>query len=370
MIKSRDFINCLIHKDYVSFYGVPDSLLSSFSKSLFFDFEDINNFVTANEGSALGMGIGYSISTNKIPVIYLQNSGLGNIINPYTSLANEKVYNTPCLFIIGWRGHPHSKDEPQHQFQGAITSDMLEMLGISYLVLDADSNFEQIIDKAYEENLKKKSFAILVKDKTFEDDKRAFPEIDTELSREKALEHIIKIENKNNIYVTTTGKLSRELYSLRLNSNLSPSDFYLVGGMGHTFSIAFSVAHENQDKLVICLDGDGSMLMHLGSLGIISSKKIENFIHILFNNASHQSVGGQPTYIETIDVKQLSKSLGYKSYLKIKHPDDITKSIYDLPRPTFIEIEVNNDFNESLIRPTNTPEENVNNFQKLLKNDH
>ena len=157
---------------------------------------------------------------------------------------------------------------------------------------------------------------------------------------------------------------------MRLKNNLTPSDFYLVGGMGHTFSIAFSIAHENQDKLVICLDGDGSMLMHLGSLGIISSRKVENFIHILFNNASHQSVGGQPTYIQTIDVKQLSKSLGYKSYIKIKNSADINKSIYGLPKPTFIEIEVNNDFNESLIRPTNTPEENINNFKKLLKNDN
>lgn len=367
MINSYNFINSLTEKGYSSFYGVPDSILSSFSKSLYFDFNHINHFITANEGSALAMSIGYQLTHDKVPIVYLQNSGLGNLINPYLSLTNKYVYDIPTLFIIGWRGEPGTKDEPQHMFQGKITLNLLDLLEIDYAILDSETNFEEVIEQAVQCNKQNKSFVILVKKNTFKNDKRNFPSKKSTISRDEALESLIKIEQINNLYISTTGKLSRELDSIREGKNSKPSDFYLVGGMGHTFSVSYSLAHENPDKVIICLDGDGSFLMHLGSVGLVASNPLENYIHILFNNSSHQSVGGQPTYIDNLDLEQLSNSLGFKSFLNINKIEDLDSKIYKLERPAFINIVINTDEKPNLSRPKNTPVKNKESFKSSIQ---
>jgi phosphonopyruvate decarboxylase len=367
MIDSNNFLSYLISKEYTSFYGVPDSVLASLSKSLYFDFKEVDHVITANEGSALAMSVGYQLSTNKTPVVYLQNSGLGNLINPYISLTNNYVYDIPALFIIGWRGEPSTKDEPQHIFQGKITPKLLELLEIEYVILDAKSNFKEIIEIAYSRNKQNKSFVILVKKDTFQIDNRTFPYKNTGLSRYDALEALINIEKNNNLYVSSTGKLSRELDEIRQNSNTISSDFYMIGGMGHTFSVAYSLANENPRKTILCLDGDGSFLMHLGSIGFTASKPLDNYIHILLNNSSHQSVGGQPNYINELNIEQLVESLGFKSFFNIEKKFSITEDLYDLEKPSFINIYINNNEKNNLERPIYTPKENKKNFIKNIK---
>jgi len=366
MFKASYFIKYLIDNEYESFYGVPDSLLSSFSKSLYFDYKEVDNFITANEGSALSMAMGYNLSTKKVAVVYMQNSGLGNIINPYSSLLNENIYNIPFLLIIGWRGEPGNKDEPQHIFQGEKTLEQLELLNIKYSILDSDTDIDKVINLATKENLNNKPYSFVVKKDFFQKDERVFPGRNTITSRKEALKKIVRSIKEDSVLISTTGKLSRELYEYRINENEKNDDLYLVGGMGHTFSVAFSVAYQLPNKDIYCLDGDGSIIMHMGSLGLNNLYPLKNFTHIVFNNSSHESVGGQQNYFDKIDVENLTKSLGYKTYRKILEIDKLDDSIFEEEKPLFIDVHINNNSDSDLMRPKSSPEENKKNFIKKL----
>lgn len=362
MIKACCFIKNLIDNDFESFYGVPDSLLSSFSKSLYFDYNNVDNFITANEGSALSMAMGYNLSTNKTAVVYMQNSGLGNIINPYSSLLNEDIYNIPFLLIVGWRGEPGIKDEPQHLFQGKKTLEQLKLLNIKYSILDSKTDIDKVIEIARKENSINKPYSFVVKKDFFQKDERVFPERNINMSRKEALKKIVSLIKKDSLLISTTGKLSRELYEYRFNENERKEDLYLVGGMGHAFSVAFSVAYQLPNKEIYCLDGDGSFIMHMGSIGLNSQYPLKNFTHIVFNNSSHESVGGQQNYFDKIDVENLTTSLGYKSYRKIIDLEKLDDSIFDEEKPLFIDIHINNKSDSNLMRPDSNPEENKKNF--------
>ena len=363
MINAENFIKNLKKLDINFFSGVPDSLMSEFSKSLHFDFKDENHIIATNEGSALGICMGYNLATGKVPLIYMQNSGLGNFINPYTSLLHKEIYDIPFILLIGWRGEPGVPDEPQHKFQGDITIGLLELLEIHYLVIDSDSDLKEILE-AIKLSLKQlEPLALVVKSGTFEKDDRHFDKSDHLPKRKDALATIINRFSSETLFISTTGKLSRELYELRLNSKQKNDDLYVVGGMGHASAITAGMLNEISSKTIVCLDGDGSILMHMGNLGILGNNENKNFIHIIFNNAAHESVGGQPTIYNSLDSKNLFKSLGYKEVLtvnKLEELEDINIDKFD--KPALIEIRVQNSSDKDLMRPDKTPIENKNNF--------
>ena len=293
MINSKEFIKQLKKNNINFFTGVPDSLFSNMCNSLS-RFEKNNHELSSNEGSSVGMAIGYYLATQKIPLVYLQNSGLGNIINPLISLADKKVFNIPIFFLIGWRGeilkkNKQIKDEPQHRSQGLITPDLLKLLNIKFKILSKKSNFKK--DIAYLSKYAKKRnriVALLIRKESFE--KKNFNRkitLKNYLSREKALFEVCKYLPKNIPKISTTGMLSRELNEKNIKNKTNDSTFMCIGGMGHAISIAAGLAKFKRKKKILCLDGDGSALMHLGAQA--SSAKKGNLIHIVFNNFAHDS---------------------------------------------------------------------------------
>jgi phosphonopyruvate decarboxylase len=363
MIKAKKLIEEFKKLDINFFCGVPDSLMSEFSKSLHFDFNNENHIISTNEGSALAACMGYNVATGNVPLIYMQNSGLGNFINPYTSLLHEKIYKIPFLLLIGWRGEPGTIDEPQHQFQGEITIDLLKLLEIEFLVIDANSNLDEILLNISLSIEKKTPLALVVKKGTFKKDLRSFEKFEYLPKRKDALSKVVSKFTEQTLYIATTGKLSRELFELRKKLQQPNDDLYVVGGMGHASAISMGILHKVKNKRVVCLDGDGSILMHMGNLGILGNSGMENFVHIIFNNSAHESVGGQPTIYNLLDSKSLFQSLGYKNVILVKQLADLDDlEISNLSGPSVIEIRVQNSSDLELMRPDRTPLENKNTF--------
>ena len=330
MINPDAFCLALKKVGYSFVTGVPDSLLKELSKNFIKKFKK-NHIISTNEGSAVGFAIGYYLGNKKPAVVYLQNSGLGNIINPITSLANPKVYGIPMLLIIGWRGEIKNKfqikDEPQHKFQGEITLKQLKLLNIPHKIIDSKTkNFVKIINDLKKKSLRSKTpVAIVVRKDTFLKSIHNFSNKKKyNFVREDAIKDIIKTtKGTNTVIVSTTGMTSRELYELRKKNNQNHfRDFLTVGGMGHASQIAAGLAL-NSKKKIICIDGDGSMLMHTGSLGI--SAQINNFLHIIINNSSHDSVGGQPTLGKTLNLGEIGKNFGYKTCYSISKKNQLIK---------------------------------------------
>lgn len=327
-MKINKFIEFLSNNDIDSYYaGVPDSLLKSFCSYLSnYD----NYYITANEGAAVALCAGHYLSTNRKPVLFMQNSGIGNAINPLVSLINNKVYDLPLLLIIGWRGEPGVKDEPQHVRQGEITPDLLNTLGIPFSIINNETDLND--NKELSDLLRKKVSAILVRKGTFDRYENITDNIDNgKIIREKAIEFILSLiesEYKDYVIVSTTGMISRELYSIRESKHESHSkDFLTVGSMGHSSMIALGIAESKSNIPVFCFDGDGSVLMHMGSLAIIGTSGVNNLCHICFNNGSHASVGGQPTVAIDIDLEMVAKSCGYKTCtIDSSSIDDIDKN--------------------------------------------
>ena len=321
MIDPNKLYKILIKNNINKFIGVPDSVLKHFLSII----PKNKNLVSNNEGSAIAYGIGYHLSTKKIPLIYLQNSGLGNAINPLISIAHKKVYSIPLVLLIGWRGSPNIKDEPQHQAQGEVTKNFLKLLGIKYIIISGDKDFLKIKDLVEFARNKSEPVAILVENRKFEkvDNKNSINKNDSNIKRISFLEILLKNIKKNSKIVSTTGYTSRELHQLRINKNLkNGSDFYMVGGMGHASNVALGFANNSKNQ-VIALDGDGSLLMHLGSMVNCGALSKKNYKYILLNNSSHESVGSQKTLIDKTNLNLLSKGFGFESYIEIK---DIRKA--------------------------------------------
>ena len=363
-MRAADFVEILKKFDFDSFFGVPDSLLKSFCKNI----ENKNNIIAANEGNAVALGCGYYLAKGRVPVIYMQNSGLGNCINPVLSLAD--IYEIPLLFIVGWRGEPSVKDEPQHYRQGKLTRKMLDCIEIENEILSCDiKTAQKQILKAKEYIAKTgKSYAFIIKKGTFENESTQFriKFQDIEITRKEAVEEILKFAPENSFFVSTTGYISRELYR---NSKDSARNFLTVGSMGHASSIALSVALEKKDKTIFCLDGDGALLMHLGAIGIIAQKSPKNFKHILLNNFVHDSVGAQPTSSNVMNFSKIFEGAGYK---KIYSVDTLDKLREILPifiqndKLSFLEIKIKPEDGAGLPRPINTPSENKIAFMEKL----
>jgi phosphonopyruvate decarboxylase len=316
MIDPQKFYDRLIHNDVHFFTGVPDSTLKNLCAYITVKAGKERHIIAANEGTALGIAAGYHLASGKLPLIYMQNSGIGNAVNPLLSLADEMVYQLPVLLLIGWRGEPGVKDEPQHKKQGKVTLQLLESMDIPYIILSSDEieAFVQL-DKIIKDTTKfSKPHAIVVRQNIFSASS-VKPKIENNhsLSREEALQMVLESLQPEDIVVSTTGKLSRELFEYReKNGQGHAQDFLTVGSMGHASSIAFGVALQKKNKTIYCLDGDGALLMHLGSLSNIGVSEIPNYRHIIFNNGSHESVGGQPTLAFSIDIPAIAKACGYK----------------------------------------------------------
>ena len=376
MLNSKKIFDYLFEKEVKFFTGVPDSLLKNFCSYITDHTYKSNHIIAANEGNALSLGIGYHLSTNKIPLVYMQNSGLGNIINPLLSLADNDVYSTQALLMIGWRGEPGVKDEPQHKKQGRITLDLLDTMEVPYEVLSADDTEQTAIEKISSIiNLIKehgKVSALIVKKNTFE--KYSLNKIrktSYDMYREDAIKIIIDELTNKDIFISTTGVTSRELFEYREELGQShENDFYTVGGMGHASQIALGVALHNKKNEVYCLDGDGALLMHMGSAAIIAQQDCDNYKHILFNNGAHDSVGGQPTVGFEIDFQSIAKSCGYKNVLYADNKNDLKRSLEKmkgLDSCCFLEIKVNKGFRANLGRPTTSPIDNKKSFMSFLK---
>lgn len=364
----------LLHGYNINFFtGIPDSRLRSLCDYLVNTYGmSGNHIIAANEGNAVALAAGYYLSTGKISCVYLQNSGLGNIINPVASLLSDRVYGIPCVFIVGWRGEPEVHDEPQHLFQGEITLKMLGILGIAHFIIDKKTTEQQLKEKMDDFssllNLGK-SVAFVVKKGGLTYDKTVGYKNSNPTLREEII-HAITEAAENDVIVSTTGKTSRELFEIREQKGQPHRyDFLTVGSMGHSSSIALGVALNKPQKRVWCLDGDGAALMHMGAMAVIGAKSPENFVHVIINNGAHESVGGQPTVAENINFGQISLACGYKiSYhaADINELHDILSKIKGEKGPILIETKSAIGSRGDLGRPTTTPAENKIAFMKYL----
>jgi phosphonopyruvate decarboxylase len=352
MINPKKLINTFRNVGITQYVGVPDSVLKHFLSII----PEKKNFISNNEGSAVAYGIGHYLSTKKIPLIYMQNSGLGNAINPLISIAHEKVYSIPLLLLIGWRGSPNSNDEPQHQAQGEVTKNILKLLGIKFIIINQDNDLSKIKDLINHSKKNKKPVAILIKNNKFSKviKIKKIRKKKSNIKRILFLENLLQNIGKKDKIISTTGYTSRELYQIRLNKKLNRGkDFYMVGGMGHASNVALGISKNCKNKIII-LDGDGSLLMHLGSLvncGAISEK---NFKYILLNNYTHESVGSQKTLIDKVNLKFLSKAIGFEKYLEIKKKNDINKKIkffLKTNKKTFLNVKIEEGSIPGLLRP-------------------
>ncbi len=347
-----------LKKNKISFFsGVPDSVLKNLSIHLD-TYNSKNHKMAVNEGSAVAIGIGHYLSKKKIPCVYMQNSGLGNAINPLISIAHEKVYKIPLLLLIGWRGSPNSKDEPQHNVKGKITPKLLKLLDINFCKIKFKKDLKKL-DSLIKKSVKeKKIVACLVENKILETNKKNFlkKKLYTDLDRETFIIDLLKVIKKDTKIVSTTGHTSRELMHVRKKEKLNKGkDFYMVGGMGHSLSVCLGINLQSK-KPIICLDGDGSALMHLGSMFSCGFDKKINLKHILLNNNSHESVGGQVTGARKINFQKLTKSLGYKNYFRISKKKDIKnvlKKLLKSKESSFLEVLINSKVSKNLPRPKN-----------------
>lgn len=355
------------------FFGVPDSQLKSLCNYLMHTYGiSANHIIAANEGNCTALAAGYHLTTGKTPVVYMQNSGLGNIINPVASLLNDKVYGIPCIFIIGWRGEPGVKDEPQHIFQGAVTLKLLEDMDIASMVISKETTEEelkkqmQIFSKLLQEG---KSVAFVVRKEALTYDEKVSYKNNNSIIREEAIRHITDISGED-VIVSSTGKTSRELFKIREAKKQSHKyDFLTVGSMGHSSSIALGIALQKPHKKVWCIDGDGAAIMHMGAMAVIGTKNPQNMVHVVINNEAHESVGGMPTVASSINLVQIALGCGYPHAVSVDNLaalDEALKKAKSENQLSFIEIKATIGSRSDLGRPTTTAKENKENFMHYL----
>lgn len=357
----------LIKEIGADFYtGVPDSQLKALCNYLMntYGIDKNHHVIAANEGNCTALAAGYHLATGKVPVVYMQNSGEGNIINPVASLLNDAVYAIPVLFIIGWRGEPGVHDEPQHVYQGKVTCKLLEDMDIAYSVIDKETAIDDISAcmKEYKELFAQgKSAAFVVKKGALSYDEKVIYKNDYEMSREEIIRHIVKYTD-DDIIVSTTGKASRELFEIReANGQDHSRDFLTVGSMGHSSSIAMGIAINKPQARVWCIDGDGAVLMHMGSMALMGSNKLTNMIHIVINNGAHETVGGMNTVADDIDLTGVAKACGYPNAVCVDSYEDLDKALEEAKNKkelSFIEVKCAIGARDDLGRPTTTAREN------------
>lgn len=374
MVRPAFFYDILKQNDIDFYAGVPDSLLKNLCAYITDHAEEKNNIIAANEGGAMGIAAGYHLATGRIPVVYMQNSGEGNTINPLASLTDKEVYNIPVLLIIGWRGMPGVHDEPQHIKQGKVTLSLLDTMGIKYEVISKEEDVvagqvRRAVDYIRKTN---EVYALVIEKDTFEKYQLANNDAHTELtlSREEAILTVAAAIGEKDIIVSTTGMISRELFEYRTQMNQGHErDFLTVGSMGHASQIALGIALEKTDRRVWCFDGDGACIMHMGGMAIVASKNPRNYFHVVFNNGAHDSVGGQPTVGLSICLPDVARAVGYKKAYSVSSMEslqEILQQIQDEEGPLFLQICVKKGNRKDLGRPTTTPVENKKALMEFL----
>lgn len=355
--------------------GVPDSQLKALCNYLMatYDIDPKHHVIAANEGNCTAFAAGYHLATGKIPVVYMQNSGEGNIINPVASLLNDKVYAIPVVFIVGWRGEPGIHDEPQHIYQGEVTVKLLEDMDIRTFVIGKDTTDEEVEAAMAEFRAilaTGKDVAFVIRKGALTDAPKVEYKNENTMVREEIIQHIVAASDDDPI-VSTTGKASRELFETRVTNGQSHKyDFLTVGSMGHSSSIALGVAINKPEQRIWCVDGDGAVLMHMGSMAVIGVNKPKNLIHVVINNGAHETVGGMPTVADSIDLVAIAKACGYPNAVSVDNFGDLDREI-DAAKSrnelSLIEVKCSIGAREDLGRPTTTALENKQNFMEYLK---
>lgn len=360
------------------FVGVPDSRLKALSAYLLDKYGiSERHIIAANEGNAVAIAAGHYLSTGNVPVVYLQNSGLGNVINPIASLLHHKVYGIPCLFIVGWRGEPGVKDEPQHVFQGEVTLELLKQMQIETFVIGSDTPESEIYSRLEEfealfEHGRQAAFVIRKGALSYEGETSW--KNSGHMRREEVIAHILERAGAEDIFVSTTGMASRELFELREARGESHNrDFLTVGSMGHASSIALGIALEKKDRRVWCIDGDGSSFMHMGAMAVIGAKAPKNLVHVVINNGAHESVGGMPTVAGKISLPDIAKGCGYADVRSVSDFNQLDHALEQLPckggKLSFLEVQAALGARKNLGRPTMQPGENKEYFMEFLKEE-
>lgn len=364
MLAPQDFYEALNAAGVRFYAGVPDSLLKDFCAYVTDNTPKERNVITANEGGAIALAMGYHLATSEIGLVYMQNSGLGNTVNPITSLADPAIYGVPMLLVVGWRGEPGKKDEPQHVQMGKVTVDTLEAIGVPSTVLpdDLDAAKKAIAAAVEDMRARQAPHALVVKKGTFEPYKLSKEQpVPYEMTRESAIQKFVETVPAGSLIVSTTGMPSRELFETReARKEPHQSDLLIVGGMGHASQIALGVALEKPDRRVYCLDGDGAVLMHMGGLSTIASLAPKNYRHVVLNNGAHDSVGGQPTVAFEIDLCAVAKACGYREAQCAKNEAELESGLGKLNAddgPVMLEVRVRKGNRKDLGRPTMTPGE-------------
>lgn len=355
--------------------GVPDSQLKALCNYLMntYGIDPLHHVIAANEGNCTALAAGYHLATGKVPVVYMQNSGEGNIINPVASLLNDQVYAIPMIFVVGWRGEPNVHDEPQHVYQGQVTLKLLEDMGIEAFVLSQETTeaeleqamslFRQLLEKG-------KNVAFVIRKNALTYTKKVCYANDYPMQREEIIRHITHASGKDPI-VSTTGKASRELFEIRAaQGQTHGTDFLTVGSMGHASSIALGIALQRPDIRVWCIDGDGAALMHMGAMAVIGQNAPKNLIHIVINNEAHETVGGMPTVAGHADLAAVARACGYPYVISVRTFDELDSALAEAKKQNtlcLIEAKCSIGARDNLGRPTTTALENKNNFMAYLR---
>ena len=372
MIQPKQFIERLRTGGVEFFAGVPDSLLKNLCAYITDNVSRENNIIAANEGGAVALAAGYHLATGKTGCVYMQNSGEGNAVNPLLSLMDADVYRIPLLLVIGWRGEPGVHDEPQHVKQGKVTLSLLDAMGIPYAVLD--ENWEGQVDEALRVISETNGiYALIVRKGTFEEYKLQ-NQVASEwpLGREEAIKIVVDKLRDDDIVVSTTGMISRELFEYREAKNQGHAhDFLTVGSMGHASQIELGIALQKPNRRIVVFDGDGALLMHMGGMAIIGDYAPKNLVHIVFNNGAHDSVGGQPTVGQKIDIEVIAKAVGYADVMSVDNEtalccamNHVNCAIID--GVSLINVNVRKGNRKDLGRPTTTPIQNKEAFMQNL----
>lgn len=373
MINPQFFIEKL-QAEGVEFYaGVPDSLLKNVCAYITDHFDSNHNIIAANEGGAVALAAGYHLATGKVGCVYMQNSGEGNAINPLASLTDPEVYHIPLLLLIGWRGRPGVHDEPQHVKQGKVTTGLLNVMGINYEVLakEEDQAAKQIEKAMCSIRESGNAYALVVEKDTF--DSYTLQNVksnDYTMSREEAIKAVAASIPSNAVIVSTTGMISRELFEYRTAMGQGHErDFLTVGSMGHASMIALGIALQHPERKVYCFDGDGACIMHMGNMAIVGSKCPSNYVHVVFNNGAHDSVGGQPTVGHEIDIVAIAHAMHYQDAVCVWTPEQLKEALSSRPADglRLIEIRIKKGNRKDLGRPTTTPIQNKEALMSFLK---
>lgn len=370
VIACEDFAKACLRTGLKYFSGVPDSTYASWLSYLVAHPDQFQHRIAANEGAAIAHAAGYYLATGNVGVAYMQNSGFGNTVNPLTSLTDENAFAIPMLLMIGWRGEPGFSDEPQHKKMGQAILQVLKTLEIPHAILTSEQ-FNDQLENAKESAIKNsRPHALIVKKGLFEKPVKSCPEnLVSEIDKQKAILEILKHMNQNDIIVATTGKISRELYEIRESTNAGHgNDFYMVGSMGHASAIALEIASQKPNARTFVFDGDGAVIMHLGSMGTIGHYHPKNLVHVIFDNQCHESTGEQPTVSNTMDFQKIAQGCGYQHVDCCRTQKELAKSVSELKRGlTMIVVKIGGWSRDDLGRPKHTPRELKEQLMKKLK---